>query len=276
MAEPTDFRRSEDNGVLTVTFTRDAKLNAVTPAMIDGLRAAVDDLGDRDDLKVLVIAAEGRYFSAGIDLADSGAGGRRGYAPDGTLQPAPPAARLPQFPPADGRARGHREALGARRPRALPRGRRGDRRVLRLPAGRRGRQLRAAGTAQPRRDTGIRRHQPGDQAGRTALGQVAGVRRGGIGGAGAHHGAGPCRVPGRIVPRAGHRVRAQARGPADEAAGVTKTAVDIAASVDRGTARDFDRYANTILLTSDEHQSMLEAFKSRKRPPRARPREQAD
>ena len=66
MAEPTPFRRSEDSGVLTVTFTRDAKLNAVSPAMIDGLRTAVDDLGDRDDLKVLVIAAEGRYFTAGI------------------------------------------------------------------------------------------------------------------------------------------------------------------------------------------------------------------
>jgi len=73
MAEPTDFRRSEDNGVLTFTFARDAKLNAVSPAMIDGLRAAVNELGDRDDLKVLVIAAEGRYFTAGIDLNDSGA-----------------------------------------------------------------------------------------------------------------------------------------------------------------------------------------------------------
>jgi enoyl-CoA hydratase/carnithine racemase len=50
-----------------------------------------------------------------------------------------------------------------------------------------------------------------------------------------------------------------------EAAGVTKIAVDIAASVDRGTARDFDRYANTVLLTSDEHQSMVEAFRNRKR-----------
>ncbi len=51
-----------------------------------------------------------------------------------------------------------------------------------------------------------------------------------------------------------------------EAAGVTKTAVDIAASVDRGTARDFDRYANNLLLTSQEHRSKLEAFKNRKRP----------
>ena len=150
MTEPTDFRRSEDNGVLTFTFTRDAKLNAVSPAMIDGLRAAVDDLGDRDDLKVLVIAAEGRYFTAGIDLRDSGAGGRRGYAPDGSFSPR----RL---------RRGYRsfhllmdELEAIEKPsvlavaRALPRGRPGDRRLLRLPAGRRGRQLRAAGTAQPR------------------------------------------------------------------------------------------------------------------------------
>ena len=54
MAEPTPFRRSEEDGVLTVTFTRDAKLNAVSPAMIDGLRAAVDGVAlglafDADD-----------------------------------------------------------------------------------------------------------------------------------------------------------------------------------------------------------------------------------
>src|ERR1700692_4071863 len=87
MAEPSTFRRSEDNGVLTFTFTRDAKLNAVSPAMIEGLRAAVEDLGDRDELKVLVIAAQGRRFTARIDLNDSGAGGRRGYAPDGSFSP---------------------------------------------------------------------------------------------------------------------------------------------------------------------------------------------
>jgi len=53
-------------------------------------------------------------------------------------------------------------------------------------------------------------------------------------------------------------------------------AVDIAASVDRGTARDFDRYANTVLLTSDEHKSMLEAFRNRRRTPHGAARDQAD
>ena len=44
---------------------------------------------------------------------------------------------------------------------------------------------------------------------------MAGVRRGGLGGVGAHDGAGQRRISGRVLPRAGHRVRAQARGPAD-------------------------------------------------------------
>ena len=62
-----------------------------------------------------------------------------------------------------------------------------------------------------------------------------------------------------------------------EASGIAKTAVDIAASVDRGIARDFDRYANTVLLTSAEHQAKLEAFKNRKAAGRdAKARDQAD
>jgi enoyl-CoA hydratase/carnithine racemase len=39
------------------------------PGMIEELRRAVADMADRDDLRVLVITAEGRYFTAGIDIA---------------------------------------------------------------------------------------------------------------------------------------------------------------------------------------------------------------
>ena len=93
--------------MLTFTLTRDAKLNAVSPAMIDGLRAAVDDLGDRDDLRVLVIAAEGRYFTAGIDLTDSGADGQRDFSPDGSFSPRRlRRGFLPDLPSAHGRTRG--------------------------------------------------------------------------------------------------------------------------------------------------------------------------
>jgi enoyl-CoA hydratase/carnithine racemase len=71
VAEPV--RRDENAGVLTITFTRDAKLNAVNPAMLDALSAAVADLAARDDLRVLVITAEGTYFTAGMDVKASGA-----------------------------------------------------------------------------------------------------------------------------------------------------------------------------------------------------------
>lgn len=64
----TNVRRTEREGVLTLVFTRDAKLNAIDPAMIDELRTAVADMTARDDLRVLLITAEGRYFTAGIDI----------------------------------------------------------------------------------------------------------------------------------------------------------------------------------------------------------------
>lgn len=62
-------RREEHDGVLTLTFTRDSKLNAIDPEMIEELRQALGDMADREDLRVLVITAEGRYFTAGIDIA---------------------------------------------------------------------------------------------------------------------------------------------------------------------------------------------------------------
>jgi enoyl-CoA hydratase len=67
-----DFRRDEDGGALTITFTRDAKLNAVSPSMLEAIQTAVTDLGSRNDLRVLVLQAEGRYFTAGMDVRVSG------------------------------------------------------------------------------------------------------------------------------------------------------------------------------------------------------------
>jgi len=64
------IRRSEGEGILTLVFTRDAKLNAIDPGMIEELRRAVADMTEREDLRVLVITAEGRYFTAGIDISN--------------------------------------------------------------------------------------------------------------------------------------------------------------------------------------------------------------
>ncbi len=65
----SEARRDEDGGVVTVTLTRDEKMNAMTPGMFEVLTDAVRDLGDKDDLRVLVITGEGRYFTSGLDFA---------------------------------------------------------------------------------------------------------------------------------------------------------------------------------------------------------------
>jgi enoyl-CoA hydratase len=64
-----EARREDVDGVVTVTFTRPEKRNAVNTAMFDVLYRAVADLGDRDDLRVLLITAEGPFFTSGLDFA---------------------------------------------------------------------------------------------------------------------------------------------------------------------------------------------------------------
>ena len=74
---PGDVLLDEHDGIITVTFDRDAKLNAITPAMTAVLWQAVTALGDRDDLRCMVITGKGRYFTAGVDL-HGGVGDRPG------------------------------------------------------------------------------------------------------------------------------------------------------------------------------------------------------
>lgn len=65
-----DIRREDRDGIITVTFTRHLKRNALTVAMREVLFRAVDDLRDNDDLRVLLIRAEGPVFTAGIDIKE--------------------------------------------------------------------------------------------------------------------------------------------------------------------------------------------------------------
>jgi enoyl-CoA hydratase len=48
-----------------------------------------------------------------------------------------------------------------------------------------------------------------------------------------------------------------------EALGVAKLAIDTAGTVDRRTARDFDRFAQTTLFMSQEYQDRVQAFQKR-------------
>jgi 2-(1,2-epoxy-1,2-dihydrophenyl)acetyl-CoA isomerase len=57
--------------VATVTLARPKTLNALSGAMVDELRAAVDEVGG-SGARCLLITGEGRGFSSGADLAGSG------------------------------------------------------------------------------------------------------------------------------------------------------------------------------------------------------------
>lgn len=62
-----------ENHVATVTMTRGDKMNALDPAMIDGLIGAAEALADREDVRAVVLTGEGRAFCAGLDVMSFGA-----------------------------------------------------------------------------------------------------------------------------------------------------------------------------------------------------------
>ncbi len=64
----------QDGAVVRATLNRPDKLNALTPAIFEGLLAAVRDYARREDQRVFLIRSTGRYFCAGVDLTASDAG----------------------------------------------------------------------------------------------------------------------------------------------------------------------------------------------------------
>ena len=58
----------DERGVATVTLNRPDVNNAYDAGMIDGLLAAMDDLGGRPELRVVLLTGNGRHFQAGADL----------------------------------------------------------------------------------------------------------------------------------------------------------------------------------------------------------------
>jgi len=65
-----DILHEEREGLLILTLNRPAKRNAMTIAMRRAIFDAVDDLRDRDDLRVLLLKANGPFFTAGIDIVE--------------------------------------------------------------------------------------------------------------------------------------------------------------------------------------------------------------
>ena len=58
----------QKNGVSTITMNRPVVLNAITTAMLNELKQAVDEAGTAPDIGVVVLTGMGRAFSAGVDL----------------------------------------------------------------------------------------------------------------------------------------------------------------------------------------------------------------
>jgi alkylation response protein AidB-like acyl-CoA dehydrogenase/enoyl-CoA hydratase/carnithine racemase len=68
----SDLLKSEKDGILELILNRPKKYNAINLAIADGIYAALLEFRQRRDLRVMLIRANGRYFSAGADLTDVG------------------------------------------------------------------------------------------------------------------------------------------------------------------------------------------------------------
>ena len=60
------YEKSE--GVGTITLNRPGKLNAITFEMLDDLWALLQEILVDDEVHVILLKGEGRYFCAGADL----------------------------------------------------------------------------------------------------------------------------------------------------------------------------------------------------------------
>jgi len=69
VTEP-DLLRVEHGSILEIVLNRPKKYNAINLAIAGGIKDAVSEFRDRRDLRVLLIRANGKYFSAGADLTD--------------------------------------------------------------------------------------------------------------------------------------------------------------------------------------------------------------
>ena len=63
------------DGVADVRLNRADKLNALDPAMFEGIERTLAELRETKDLRVVVLSGEGRAFSAGLDMTSMASGG---------------------------------------------------------------------------------------------------------------------------------------------------------------------------------------------------------
>ena len=59
---------SQYDGVLEIRLNRQEKLNAISPAMLNKVRDAIERFADDPALRVMLLAADGPYFTSGIEV----------------------------------------------------------------------------------------------------------------------------------------------------------------------------------------------------------------
>ena len=67
--KPALINKSLEDGVLTLTFANEKKLNAWTMPLMKQLFTSLDEAAAADDVKGVVITGSGKYYSAGVDLS---------------------------------------------------------------------------------------------------------------------------------------------------------------------------------------------------------------
>lgn len=63
------------DGIADVRLNRADKMNAIDPAMFEGIAAAIERLAGMAEVRVVVLSGEGRAFCAGLDMASMAGGG---------------------------------------------------------------------------------------------------------------------------------------------------------------------------------------------------------
>lgn len=80
MDNKANSRLDVSDGIARLTLTRPQTLNALNRPLLREMIDALDHIRERDDVRVLVIAGEGRAFSSGADLGGgSSAAGSAGF-----------------------------------------------------------------------------------------------------------------------------------------------------------------------------------------------------
>jgi enoyl-CoA hydratase/carnithine racemase len=248
------------DGILTVTLSRDEKLNAISPEITEVLWDATRQLARDDEVRALVITARGRYFSAGIDLkapspASTAAGGqefRRLYRDHHLLYDELEAIEKPVVLAAQGPCLGAglEMACSCDFRFASPAAR------FQLPEVALGTIAASGGMSRLTRLVGVHWAKWLAMANRSIDADRALM-------IGLVH---------EILPQDGFHERVQQivkeiiALPA-EALGVAKLTIDLCEESDRDTARHIERLANTNLVFSDDFRERVAAFNERRRQP---------